>query len=203
MTHIYVYHNDETAEQIESFKFILDKAGFSLKAFIFKNINKTSITDLNKDKIDQNFILCINNTYKTVSKAIILSRSIPDFEFSSRKYHDHLINMTVYDIPLSIEDMYSAEYKRNVWNILMGFAKHYNEYLEEYPLEEEVPEVEEIVPVEMTIEESVEHIKEIIEDDKSTLINITALFQTVSKIRDEVEDLYQNLAKLKDYKEVQ
>lgn len=120
-----VYDPDlESTESLEKFKFILSKALIENYVFI---TTLDYLNQLSTESVYNNFTIVLGkDTYDKVVVDFAKKLNIPKFEFCSRKYYEPSKKLIVYNLPLSVEDMFSSTYKQVTWDTIQLFVKYYN-----------------------------------------------------------------------------
>lgn len=119
---LYVVHSSETEEQLNKFKVVLEKAGFTDITYILEKDYLQSL----ENKIIPNFTLCIQRTYRKVNSVYSNVIDVPIHEFFSKEYVNKDECLCLSGLPFSISEIFNDQYKRYAWNIICNLYKNYS-----------------------------------------------------------------------------
>lgn len=192
---LYVVHSSETEEQLDKFKVVLQKAGFTDIKYILEKDYLISL----ENKIIPNFTLCIQRTYRKVNSIYSNVIDVPIHEFFSKEYVNKKESLCLSGLPFSISEIFNDQYKRYAWNIICTLYKNYSSMVtvedtisQEDTLKQDKP-FEEIIHKEPNVIEEPKDIHELeikdncnlFESDNTPLISVPV----VSEVKEEQLEL--------------
>lgn len=171
-------HEKENTESLDEFIKILELAKFDLNKIQPITLDNY-IKELNENGFNfHNFVLCINQTYKSINTIYSDKLNVPIFDFFSKEFSDTSKKLVLFGLLFDIKTIYQPAYKRYGWDFILKFKTEYLniinniqkeddiycDYLNDAPAPSiKVPktELEIIKPVVTTVEEiSPEYVQE-------------------------------------------
>lgn len=209
---IYILYDPliEDKESLQKFNKILVLAGFKEEQLVTLSQDKYLEYLSNEQNPFYNFVIAINQTYKTINQIYSQRLDIPIFEFFSKEFVSNSKDLVLFGLLFSVKAIYEPAYKKFSWGVVQKFYTEVNNKLNN--VESDEPECDYFDnPADKVLEKVVEKVvleevkvEPVIEEKITTTIVENVLHKDADEINKKLLDFFNKTSGFfKMYSEIQ